>query len=97
MLGRISLVVLVAGLACPAAASTGGFATVGLHSLPQCTQPDEPWTAEFTVLAHGRTPAVGAKPAVIVSHAGGEPGVYCSEVVFPSRGRFEYSATPSRR
>ena len=34
MLRRVGLVVLVLALVCPAAALGGGFATVGLQSLP---------------------------------------------------------------
>jgi hypothetical protein len=104
LLRRIGLMafVLVAALACPAAALGGGYATVGLQSLPAGIEPGEPWTAEFTVLAHGRTPFVDGKPFVIVGRAGGggvesfparlvnQQGLYRARVVFPDRGRFEY-------
>jgi hypothetical protein len=102
MLRRIGLAVLVLALGCPAAASAGGFATVGLQSLPTDVEPGKPWMAEFTVLSHGRTPFLEGHPQVIVSGPGGEvvgtfparlvndDGLYRAAVVFPSRGRFEY-------
>jgi hypothetical protein len=102
MLRRIGLVVFVLALACPATASAGGYATVGLQSLPGDVEPGEPWMAEFTVLAHGRTPFVDGKPSVTVTRADGsvvgtyharlvnQDGLYRAAVVFPGRGRFEY-------
>ena len=102
MLRRIGLPVLMLALAWPAAASAGGYATVGLQSLPTDVQPGKPWMAEFTVLAHGRTPFVDGRPSVTVSRVDGgvvgtyparlvnQDGLYRAAVVFPSRGRFEY-------
>jgi hypothetical protein len=102
MLRRIGLPVLMLALAWPAAASAGDYATVGLQSLPTDVQPGKPWMAEFTVLAHGRTPFVDGTPSVTVSRADGgvvgtyparlvsQEGLYRAAVVFPSRGRFEY-------
>jgi hypothetical protein len=102
MLRRIGLPVLMLALAWPAAASAGGYATVGLQSLPTGVEPGKPWMAEFTVLAHGRTPFVDGRPSVTVSRADGgvvgtyparlvdQEGLYRAAVVFPSRGRFEY-------
>ena len=102
MLRRIGLPVLMLALAWPAAASAGGYATVGLQSLPTDIEPGKPWMAEFTVLAHGRTPFVEGRPSVTVSRVDGgavgtyparlvnHEGLYRAAVVFPSRGRFEY-------
>ncbi|HZC12833.1 MAG TPA: hypothetical protein VE270_02330 [Thermoleophilaceae bacterium] len=102
MLRRIGLVVFVLALACPATASAGGYATVGLQSVPGNVEPGEPWMAEFTVLAHGRTPFVDGRPSVTVTRADGrvvgtyparlvnQDGLYRAAVVFPGRGRFEY-------
>jgi hypothetical protein len=102
MLRRIGLPLLMLALAWPAAASAGGYATVGLHSLPMDVEPGKPWIAEFTVLAHGRTPFVDGRPGVTVSRVDGgvvgtyparlvnQDGLYRAAVVFPSRGRFEY-------
>jgi hypothetical protein len=102
MLRRIGLPVLMLALACPAAASAGGYATVGLQSLPTDVEPGKPWVAEFTVLAHGVTPFLDGRPSVTVSRADGgvvgtyparlvnRDGLYRAAVVFPSRGRFEY-------
>ena len=98
----IGPVVLVLALALPATALGGGYATLGLQSLPEGIEPGETWTAEFTVLAHGRTPFVDGHPSVTVRRAGGEivgsfpgrlvnqSGLYRAEVVFPERGRYEY-------
>ena len=102
MLRRVGLVMVVVALACPAGAVGGGYATVGLQSLPVGIEPGEPWKAEFTVLAHGRTPFVDGQPYVIVSRPNGEvvesfparlvnqQGLYRARVVFPEAGRFDY-------
>jgi hypothetical protein len=102
MLRRIGLVVVALVMAAPATALGGGYATVGLHSLPEGIDPGEPWTAEFTVLAHGRTPVPDLKPSITVTRANGtvvgsfrarsvnQDGLYRARVVFPERGRYEY-------
>lgn len=58
--------------ALPAAASAGGFATVGLESLPYDPSPGTPWKAEFTVRAHARTPFTGGHPKVLVTRPNGD-------------------------
>jgi hypothetical protein len=102
MLRRIGLGVVALVLAAPATALGGGYATLGLHSLPEGIDPGEPWTAEFTILAHGRTPVPDLKPSVTVSRANGtivgtfpggpvnQDGLYRARVVFPDPGRYEY-------
>ena len=85
----------------PAAATAGGFATVGLESPPpERASAGERWMAEFTVLAHGRTPLDDLQPEVILKGADGsaagrfpavagdEPGSYRADVAFPDSGRF---------
>jgi hypothetical protein len=96
------LAVTAAALAAPAAATAGGWATVGLDSLPDGLAPGEPWSVELTILQHGVTPLEGVRPRVIVRRAGGgerrafparateEPGVYRATVVFGSAGRWNY-------
>jgi hypothetical protein len=98
----IGSVVLALALAFPATALGGGYATLGLQSLPEGIEPGETWTAEFTVLAHGRTPFVDGQPSVTVRNSDGEfvgtfqgrlvdkSGLYRAEVVFPESGRYEY-------
>jgi hypothetical protein len=90
-------------LALPAAASAGGFATVGLSSLPDGTPPGAPWHVTLTILQHGRTPLGGLKPVVRIRSADGgttrafpakpaaKPGLYTADVVFPSTGRWRYA------
>jgi hypothetical protein len=85
----------------PVSASAGGFATVGLESPPpQRISAGDSWGAEFTVQAHGRTPAPGLDPRVVIEDSGGEvetfpavagdkPGSYRADVVFPSDGRYD--------
>jgi hypothetical protein len=89
---------LFALLAAPA--SGGGFATTGLSSLPDGTAAGEPWVVDVTILGHGRTPAEGMSPSVIISRAGEQrrfdavevrPGVYRARVVFPDAGRWRYA------
>jgi hypothetical protein len=92
-----------AALALPAAAGAGGFATVGLSSLPDGTAPGQPWRLTMTILQHGRGPMSGLKPSVRIRSADGDttrtfaarpagkPGQYRVDVVFPSAGRWRYS------
>jgi hypothetical protein len=103
--GRRALVatVVAAGLVLPASAAAGGFATVGLSSLPDGTPPGTPWHVTLTILQHGRTPLRDVKPAVRISSADGkttrtfaaEPagkaGLYTADVVFPAAGTWRYS------
>jgi YtkA-like len=99
---RKSLLILLAALAAPATATAGGWATVGLSSLPEGLDAGEPWTVDVTVLQHGRTPLEGIQPAVIVRKAGADeskrfparpterPGVYRATVVFDAAGEWRY-------
>src|SRR5919107_939271 len=72
MRGRaaMAMAVLVA-LALPAAAPAGGFATLGLSSLPDGTAPGRPWHVTLTILQHGRTPMADLRPTVRIRRAGG--------------------------
>jgi hypothetical protein len=93
---------LAVALAAPATSLAGGWATVGLSSLPDGAQPGETWVVDLTVLQHGRTPLEGIHPSVLIrdtrdgaEHAftarpTGEPGIYRARVAFPSAGRFTY-------
>jgi hypothetical protein len=93
---------LAVALAAPATSLAGGWATVGLSSLPDGAQPGETWVVDLTVLQHGRTPLDGIQPRVLIrdtrdgaeraftTRPTGEPGIYRARVAFPSRGRFTY-------
>src|SRR4051794_26132387 len=97
MVGALGL-----GLALPAAAVAGGFATVGLSSLPDGTAPGGAWDVRLTILQHGRTPLGGLHPVVAIRSAdgrvtrsfaatsAGRPGLYRARVVFPAAGRWRY-------
>ena len=93
----IALPVLVAVLVATGTASAGGFATVGLSSLPTGVSAGEPWDPEITILQHGQTPLEGLTPVLTIhgengvsrdftATATGEPGVYQAHVVFPESG-----------
>jgi hypothetical protein len=94
---------LAAALIAPATSLAGGWATVGLSSLPDGVGPREAWGVDLTVLQHGRTPLEGVEPRVLIRAARGgaeqdfvaEPtgraGVYRARVVFPSAGRWTYA------
>ena len=79
-------------------AFAGGFATVGLDSIPARVAAGAPWTVRMTVLQHGVTPLTDLEPAVLVASGGrsarfaavpaGRPGVYRATVVFPAAGRW---------
>src|SRR3954447_14292287 len=107
MVRRTAVVVAATGalaLALPGAAGAGGFATVGLSSLPDGTAPGRPWRVTLTILQHGRTPLSNLRPLVHIRSADGttartfaarpaarRPGVYTADVVFPTAGRWGYS------
>jgi hypothetical protein len=90
-------------LALPGVAAAGGFATVGLSSLPDGTPPGTPWHVTLTILQHGRTPLPDLEPTVRIRSAdgrttrtfaagpAGKAGLYTADVVFPSAGRWRYS------
>ena len=97
------LLALVAATVLAPAAGGGGFATVGLSSLP----PDDlaagsTWAVDLTVLQHGKTPLEGVQPVVRLTRpdgmpgpqfpatATGDPGVYHVDVTFPTSGRWSY-------
>lgn len=83
-------------------AGAGGWATVGLSSLPAGVGPGDTWKVDITVLQHGRTPLEGIAPVLTITSGDGttsrqfvgaptgRPGVYRAEVVFPSEGRWSY-------
>lgn len=97
------LLVLAVTLAASPLAGAGGWATVGLGSLPPSgLTANEAWPVEITVLQHGRTPLAGVTPVVRVRDDGGklvrsytaaptsEAGVYRAVVRFPAEGSFTY-------
>ena len=99
---KLSLVLVVAAMAVPAA-SAGGWATVGLSSLPPGgLKANQPWPVDITVLQHGQTPLGGVTPIVRVRDDGGKvvdtftatptgkTGVYHAVVRFPSDGSYSY-------
>ena len=101
---KLSLVlaVAVAAVAVPAA-SAGGWATVGLSSLPPAGLPaNQDWPVDITVLQHGRTALAGVTPIVRIRDDGGavvksftatptsKTGVYHAVVRFPAQGSYSY-------
>lgn len=101
------LLVLVAAAVAAAVvipgASAGGWATVGLSSLPPSgLEPNQAWPVDVTVLQHGETPLSGVVPIVRVRDGGGKvvesftakptgkTGVYHAVVTFPGKGRYSY-------
>src|SRR3954467_6241252 len=102
MRGRAAMVMAVlVALALPGGASAGGFATVGLSSLPDGTAPGAPWHLTLTILQHGRTPLPGLSPVVRIrrgattrtfpARPARRPGVYTADVVFPAAGTWRYA------
>ncbi|HZG36496.1 MAG TPA: FixH family protein [Gaiellaceae bacterium] len=99
---KLVLVLAVLAALAPAAAAGGGWATVGLGSLP----PDDlvagaEWSVDLTVLQHGRTPLEHVQPVVRLHGPGGaseefaatrtaKPGVYRAVVRFPSSGTWRF-------
>lgn len=98
----VAVVTAAAAVSMPAASLAGGWATVGLASLPDRVGPGETWVAEATILQHGRTPLEGVSPRVLVASADGDrrsfamaptdrAGIYRARVVFPSAGDWSVS------
>ena len=85
-------------------AGAGGWATVGLSSLPPSgLEAGQDWPVDVTVLQHGETPLTGVQPSITVRNletgaiAGrfaakptGKPGVYRTVVRFPAAGTWSY-------
>jgi hypothetical protein len=97
----LCVLTLALALVAAPAAGAGGFATVGLSSLPAGTAAGETWTVDLKVLAHGRTPVDGIAPLVRITGGDGqtrefaarptgETGVYRADVVFPREGTWRY-------
>jgi hypothetical protein len=97
--------VLLAALAYAAPAAAGCWSTVQLAPPPTGTKVGKAWTAEITVLQHGRNPlpdASDARPRVTITNAAGDrktftakpvdpsKGTYSAKVVFPSGGTWSY-------
>jgi len=98
--------VLLAGLVYAAPAAAGCWATVQLAPPPAGTEAGKTWTAQITVLQHGRNPlpdASDARPNVTITNAAGDKktftakpvdpskGTYSAKVVFPSEGTWNYA------
>ena len=99
---KLLLVLAVAAVAVPAA-TAGGWATVGLSSLPPAgLGPKDTWSVDVTVLQHGMTPLAGVTPIVRIRDDGGKvvdtftatptgrTGVYHADVSFPDEGTYSY-------
>ena len=99
---KLPLVLAVAAIAAPAAGA-GGWATVGLSSLPPSgLKAKQPWPVDITVLQHGQTPLAGVTPVITVRDGGGDAvakftgtptgkvGVYHAVVRFPAEGTYSY-------
>jgi hypothetical protein len=99
---KLLLVLAVAAVAAPVAGA-GGWATVGLDSLPPSgLEPNEAWPVDITVLQHGQTALAGVTPIVRIRDDGGKlvksftakptgkTGVYHAVVEFPGEGTYSY-------
>jgi hypothetical protein len=84
-------------------ASAGGWATVGLSSLPPSgLESNQAWPVDITVLQHGQTPLAGVTPIVRIRNDGGKlvksftakptgkTGVYHAVVRFPGEGTYSF-------
>ena len=100
---KLLLVVAVAAAVAAPAASAGGWATVGLSSLPPSgLKANQDWPVDITVLQHGQTPLAGVTPIVRIRNDGGKvvdtftatptgrTGVYHADVTFPGEGTYSY-------
>ena len=96
-------VAVIAAVTLTGAASAGGWATVGLSSIPPSgLEANQNWPVDITVLQHGETPLAGVTPIVRIRDGGGnvvesftatptgKTGVYRAEVTFPGEGTYSY-------
>ena len=99
---KLLLVLAMAVVVAPVA-NAGGWATVGLSSLPPTgLKAGQPWPLDITVLQHGRTPLAGVTPILRVRDENGKVvstfratptgknGVYHTVVRFPGSGTYSY-------
>jgi hypothetical protein len=97
------LLVFAFALVATPVASAGGWATVGLSSLPPMgLKAGQPWPLDITVLQHGRTPLAGVVPVLRIRDDNGKVvstftatptgknGVYHTVVRFPASGTYSY-------
>ena len=95
------LLALVAAAVLAPVASGGGFATVGLSTMPgDDLAAGGTWSTDLTVKAHGITPMDGLSPVVRIRNGdevrefaatpAGTTGVYHADVVFPAAGTWAY-------
>ena len=99
---KLVLVLAAVAALAPAAAAGGGWATVGLSSLPpQDLRAGAEWSIDLTVLQHGRTPLEHVQPVVrlhgpegttreFAATPAGKPGLYTAVVRFPTSGTWRY-------
>jgi hypothetical protein len=101
---KLLLVLAVAAVAVAVPlASAGGWATVGLSSLPPTgLKADQPWPVDITVLQHGQTPLTGVTPVLRIrddkgkvvstftAKPTGKTGVYHTVATFPESGTYRY-------
>jgi hypothetical protein len=100
---RSILLAAAAALVLAAPAAGGGWATAGLGPPDDGLGAGDTWNAEMTILQHGQTPLVGVQPAVVITNQDtgkqfrfnatptDKPGVYVSNVKFPSEGTWNYA------
>ena len=82
--------VLLAGLVYAAPAAAGCWATVQLAPPPAGTKASKTWTAQITVLQHGRNPlpdASDARPNVTITNAAGDKKRFTAKPVAVIRSR----------
>ena len=103
MLSLVLAGAAVAAVTLVGSASAGGWATVGLSSIPPAgLGPEDTWKVDITVLQHGITPLGGVTPIVRIRDEGGKvvdtftaaptarTGVYHADVRFPDEGTYSY-------
>ena len=94
------LLAITALLVLPAAATAGGWATVGLSSTPDGVAAGAAWNVELEILQHGRTPLENVSPSVTINAGDesrtfaarptGRAGFYRASVKFPHAGTWNY-------
>lgn len=81
-------------------AGAGGWAVTALDPLPVPPAAGVTTEVGFTILQHGRTPAVGLDTAIVLdgtrfgAREEGDPGHYVAAVTFPEAGTYDWYVEP---
>jgi cytochrome c2 len=87
-MNRNSMVMLIGGLALPAIAALGGWATISVKDVPDYMVAGQPTQLAFRVLQHGAEPLSGLQPTIVA-----RLGTLAATADAKPTGKGDYAAT----